>query len=459
MIRRLICLFSIAVIPFLAVRMPAQNAPGGDRKDQVYTVVIKKKPGTPPSEGADQPPLQPSGSSTPEATPNPGAGSSGVPRGKTPRTTHNAGSSPAHGSRASESNASERPPNDASGATTLVTDRVVQRTLGSERYQQVIRQLESAGPGGDGDNGRGGPASNIWFDGSALRAGNDDGLRPSGTPIFRLGGEQGSSPQPPAPVTNGSAPPVTREYSSQTIRIYGTIPGGVVLEGQAAGLGEVHDLQYDGRFNAFIFDGQYAYFMRVPPSAVAVLCRAIAQDKEERIGVSLGRTQLVYGEGLPEDSNVIWDLKLADHFLGSIVFGWKDDWTAGYQFARGFTPKADPDEKRDFAVFFVFTGFEFKIRQDELLAAKEDFFARVFPLSETRAADGGLLPDDKAISAGQTSGQYQINAEHVAKNIRYYRKEKIIDRAFAYGEVAAVLRELKRQNFDLEDLAKHVPGA
>jgi len=302
--------------------------------------------------------------------------------------------------------------------------------------------------------GRGAPTATVWFDGARARSAGDDGLKPSGTPFFHPPRLQPGNDQPP--VIDGAAHRATAQDSHQTTSLYGSIPGGVVLEGAAAGLGGISGVRYDGRFNALIFDDRAAYFMRVPPKTVAVLCRAIAADDKERVGVSLGQVELVYGK-VPPGSELAWDLKIADHFLGGIVFA-QTDWTAGYRFAGGFKPAPNRGDSFDVAVFFVFNGFQFQTRQEEVVLARAGFLARLFPLSRIRSADGGLLPDDDAISRGHMSEQYELNARHLAENIAYYRRERIIDRVFAYGEVAAVLRELKRDGFDLEDLADHIPG-
>lgn len=334
-----------------------------------------------------------------------------------------------------------------------LTNVILRRQLGSAGFQQLLGQLQSMGSA-QGDNGRGAPTANTWFDGARLRTGNDDGLRPSGTPFF-----QGHFAAPPVqqspPVTSGSARPATIQDANQTLSRYKSIPGGVVLEGVAAGIGNVSDVQYDQRFNAFIFDNRFAYFMRVPPTAVGILCRAIAEDPDGKIGVSLGSTQIVYGRA-PEDSEVVWDLKMADHFLGDIVFA-RNDWTKGYHFANGYVPQPYQGANFHVAVFFVFDGFAFTVRQQQMYPAREGFLARLFPLTNKPTADGGLEPDTSAIGNGQTFPEFQQNAQHVADNIAYYRREKIVDRMFAYGEVAA-LRELKRQGFDLEDLANHIPA-
>ncbi|MCH7584542.1 MAG: hypothetical protein IH941_05215 [Acidobacteria bacterium] len=175
------------------------------------------------------------------------------------------------------------------------------------------------------------------------------------------------------------------------------------------------------------------------------------------MGVSIGGTvELVYGK-VPKDSELAWDLKIADNFLGDIVFA-GNDWTTGYRFANGFKPEPNQEENWNGAVYFIFNGFEFQTQQEEALLTQANLEVRLVPLSDTVAPDGGFLPDEKAISRGVLPKQYELNARHVAENISYYRRERIIDRIFAYGEVAAFIRALKRAGFNLEALADNIPG-
>jgi hypothetical protein len=328
----------------------------------------------------------------------------------------------------------------------VITEHVLTRKFGSEAFQQLLGQVKSQ-ESKEGREGQGSSTADQWFDRARPRTGNDSNVHPSGTEFFK-----GSS----SAVTNGTFKPATVQDAKETTATYGSIPGGIVLEGVAVGLGDIHSVRYDRRFNAFILNDRAAYFIKIPPKSVAVLCRAIDQDEKERVGVSLGQKELVYGE-VPKDSDLAWDLKIADHFLGDIVFA-RNDWTAGYRFAGGFKPEPPAEVSYHVAVFFNLNGFRFQMRQEEIELAQANFDVRILPLSESTSADGGHLPDESAISEGRSPGQFELNARHVAENISYYRRERIIDRIFAYGEVAAFIRELKHAGFDLEDLASHIPG-
>jgi hypothetical protein len=344
-----------------------------------------------------------------------------------------------------------RGPSQAGGGPPqpYVTDQIMSRKLGPEKFQELSAKIQAIQP--DAAGGRGAPTSSVWWDKAGARTSNDDAVRPSGTRFFQ---QTTSAPEPP-PVTTGSVRHVTVEEARKTIQEYHSIPGGVVLEGTAAGLGQINSVEYDSRYNAFIVDGRAAYFMRVPPQTVAVLCRAIDQD--DKVGVSLGKTALVYGK-VPPESALAWDLKLADHFLGSIVFAEKE-WLNGYRFPGGFRPETqNSNNNTHVAVFFKFHDFDFQVQEQEIRVAREAFDAEIVPLSTAVSSEGGHLPDENAISQGQIPQAWESNARHVAENIGYYRQERIVDKIFAYGEVAAFIRALKQADFDLTDLAAKIPG-
>jgi hypothetical protein len=315
-------------------------------------------------------------------------------------------------------------------AAQLPTERVLNRKLGPEKVREILDRI---GPGG-AHPGKGSSNGDSQFDVATPGTGVDDVVVPNG------GYKRG-----------------TTQDGQETVRIYKSIPPGVTLEGVPAGLGEIRSVRYDRRFNAFILDDRAAYFMKIPPKSVAVLCRAIDQDEQELVGVGITtKKHLIYGK-MPADSDIAWDLMLADNFFGDIVFA-QNTWSVGYRFVAGFKPEPNQGEILDTAVFFNFNGFEFEIQAEEVRLTKARFDVKLFPLSRETTPEGGVLPDYRAIEQGRISRQYEANARHLAENISYFRRERIVNRAFAYGETAAFIRALKRAGFDLEDLAAHIPS-
>ena len=322
-----------------------------------------------------------------------------------------------------------------------LTERVLERNLGTQGFQQLVQRIDSMTNSAGGGAGMGAPAANTWFDVARPLTSNGETISPSGSPLFQV---------------HGSATPPTVQDAQATTGLYHGIPGGVVLEGVAAGLGPMNTLRYNPRFNAFILNENTVYFPAVPPEAVAVLCHAIESDDKERVGVSLGKVQLVYGT-VPQDSDLAWDLKMADHFLGDIVFAWRD-WSAGYNFPDGFIPEPNRGQISNIAVFFSFNDFQFTVDQQEARLTDASVNVHIYPLIASSNADGNLIPDVNAIAQGRTpSEQFAANAKHIADHITYYRKERIVDHVLAYGALAAFLRAAKQADFDLDAIAAAIP--
>jgi hypothetical protein len=445
-------IFLILLVSLSGISIASMARTDDEKQKDIYSVP-KKKPGqgsqAQPPETQQPPPTQqqPGQQQSPGQQPPPTQQQSPAqqqtPAQRQPGLQPHQGS-PQESFPQSGQHATQPPPPN-------IAEHVLSRKLGSEGLNQLLKTVDDMRV--QAGSGEGAPNADRWFDNAQPRTSDDQGVRGSDTPVFQGGRTRTSDPEP---VTSGAYKPPTVKEAQQTTNDYGSIPGGIVLEGVASGLGEIDGLRYDSRFNAFILNDRSVYFVKVPPKTVALMCRAIAQDEKERVGVSLGQVDLVYGK-VPTDSDLAWDLKIADHFLGDIVFA-QNDWTRGYRFADGFTPEPPKEESYRVAVFFKFNGFQFQTRQEEILLTRANFDAQILPLSESLSPEGGHLPDVDAISQGRIPQQFELNARHVAEHIAYYRRERIVDKVFVYGEVAAFIRSLKQAGFDLEALADNIPG-
>ena len=330
-----------------------------------------------------------------------------------------------------------------------VVERTIMLKFGSKALEQV-RAIDQGFRGIRNNDGAGGPSSHTIYDVARPRAGFPaDPVNPRPDRLMQGSFASGSTP------SVGNFRPATIESARGAVQQYGSQFGGVVLEGTGAGLPSIYKLEYNRMANALVANDRAVYFSPVSARALAILARAIAQD--ERIGVSLGSTHVVT-KSLPPESEVALDLKIADHFLGDIVFA-KPEWTRGYRFRDGFEPKPHAGNDFDVAVYFIFNGFAFAIDGEELRSARVGFDVSLVPLSNRKASDGGHLPDEDAILRGIGSAQYEENARHIARNIDYYRREKLIEIVFAYGEVAALLRATKNNGLDLVALAGTIETA
>jgi hypothetical protein len=329
-----------------------------------------------------------------------------------------------------------------------VVERAIMQKFGSPALEQ-LRAVDRSLATGKYD-GAGAPSSHTIYDLARPRAGaQPDPVAPAPNRIMQ-GGVSGA---PSAGATvSGSFKPATLESARGAVSRYGSQFGGVVLEGTGTNLPPIQKVEYNRMANALVINDRAVYFSPVSARALSTLARAIAED--ERVGVSLGSTHVVT-KSLPPESEVALDLKIADHFLGDIVFG-RPEWTRGYRFRNGFEPQKHAGDDFHVAVYFTFNGFAFSIDGDELRGAQAGLDVSLVPLSDKKAGDGGHLPDEDAILRHAGSRQYEANAQHVADNIDYYRGEKLIDGVFAYGEVAALLRAMKRDGRDLAALARAI---
>jgi hypothetical protein len=294
--------------------------------------------------------------------------------------------------------------------------------------------------------GKGAPLSSPGWDGSQPRTQNQD--------ILRVGGPQPFGPPRPV-VTVTEYVPITVEQVKQVNDTYGSLPQGVALEGTAIlYLGDKPAVHYDRRFNALVFDDRAVYFLKVAPWNVAVLLKAIDADTKERAGVSIGRTLVSYG-AVPNTSDVAATLFLVDKFLAEIVFGQRD-WSRHYLFKDGFSPETRNTGDGNVAVGFYFNNFQFDTRQGVLQLTGAGFDVKLYPVSSTPALDGGGQPDYEAMHAGRSFPEYERNARHLLSQIEYYKQEPIVQRAFDYGELTALVRALKAANVNLQALAREV---
>jgi tetratricopeptide (TPR) repeat protein len=248
---------------------------------------------------------------------------------------------------------------------------------------------------------------------------------------------------------------ISRQAAERVAGIYKSIPGGIVLEGKLGDLGSVGSVRYEPVLNAFVLDDRAAYFSPIPAHSAAVLARAI--DEDDRIGVSVDPV-VVYGM-VSKHSDVVLDLMLTDKFLAGFVFD-AEAQTAGYRLENGFNPYHANYDTAKATVLFTFTNFQFAIHDEELQLTGANFYASIVPLAARRATDGANLPDLNAISArGALSADVTnavLNATHVGENFNYYRREMIVARALAYGEIAALFRGLKDARVDLQELARRI---
>jgi hypothetical protein len=256
----------------------------------------------------------------------------------------------------------------------------------------------------------------------------------------------GTHPQRPSTITGldrqrvtGQYQPITRTQAQHVVGKYQSIPGGITLEGASPDLAFIKTVSYLPETNAFILNDDVVYLSPVAADEFLQIARALAAD--DKMGVSIGSTSIIYGQ-LPPQGSVTRNLKLADNFLGGIVFG-EADRARGYSYASGFQPLRSVIGG-NVAVYFNIHNYRFvedpsgELRRDGVTVD-----ITLVPLSRQKAADGGHGPDFDRIEKGDIPAPFVANVKHLQGNLDYYGRERIVRTTFAYGEIAAFARALK----------------
>jgi hypothetical protein len=238
--------------------------------------------------------------------------------------------------------------------------------------------------------------------------------------------------------------PITPSEASNIVGRYKSIPGGVTLEGAGNGLPLIKTVTYFGQANAFIINDDLVYLNPVSAKDFSEIAEALTKD--DRLGVSLGKIQIVYGNLRP-NSSIAWDLKIADRLLAAIVFN-TTRYLVNYKTAPGHV-----NELSSAGVAVYFNFHEYRFSEDasgELKRVGVDLKTTMVPLIEKQSGNGGLSPDFNKINRADFPESAVTNLKHLQKNIDYYARERIVRRTIAYGEAAAFARFVKANGTKLQ---------
>lgn len=239
-------------------------------------------------------------------------------------------------------------------------------------------------------------------------------------------------------------------------RFNGHIPGGVVLEG-SFDPGTLNSLIYDARYHALDLDmpsGARVVYLGVPAQDVSTLCHAIAGDNATRVAVSLVRPPRTYG-ALKRDSNVALNMFVGDHFLGAIAFGSlvaPTDLLADFRLPGGYTLEKPSGDFNPAAVMFTFTTDAYKDDGKTLQPSNNALDVLFVPLEKSNGNYVAAMSTD-------VPQEFLDNARHITDQLDYYREEPIIALMFRYAQTATLLRGLKDENVDLDQLARSIAFA
>ena len=247
--------------------------------------------------------------------------------------------------------------------------------------------------------------------------------------------------------------PVTQAAAQNIMNKYGTLPGGLTIEGEGADLSFVRSVKFLSKQNAFVINDDIVYIDPISSGEFLEIYRALQAD--DKLGVSLDTYPRVFGALNPQ-SKTAWNLLLTDRFLGNIGFGrigfiGNGQTLTGYKWMPGHL-----DLSRwglvSAHIVFTFRDFQFASLADgELSRSNMSLDSTLVPASEKKGPDGKVFPDYESIAKGtvQSSG-WVANLKNLQDNFSYYARERLLRTVIGYGEVASFVRAMKKNNVSLE---------
>lgn len=236
------------------------------------------------------------------------------------------------------------------------------------------------------------------------------------------------------------------------VKKYGSAPAGVTLEGTATGIEKLKTIAYDKDNNQFQINGTAVYKCPVERKAAVEVLRALIKD--DRIGVSLlpSEEMLTYG-AISSRSTVAETLLDTDKFLGGVVFC-RMDYVGDTELPGDYKPQHVGVREIMTAGHFNLTGFGFKKQENKYVCTSRDLQITLYPMSDKKAPDGGVLPDEEAMKAGRYEPEDVANTNHIRANIETYKKIDRVQASMDLGEIAAFYRYLRDSKVDLKALYK-----
>lgn len=233
---------------------------------------------------------------------------------------------------------------------------------------------------------------------------------------------------------------------------YGSVPKGLILEGEASGIDKITAIKYLPKENRFWLNETDYYAVPVTREILYQIVMALTRDN--RLGVSINLTdETIYGH-LEKDGITAQQLLLADRLLTAVIIGNTDD-LAGVTLPENFIPQKTLNRRYPAICVHKFFAYHFVKRENQYYRSEIKMANLLFPLANKRAVDGGYLAEN--ISAHNLE---PLDVENLA-TLRNYSQEYLqvppIKQAANIGEVAAFIRYLQHSgNLDLVALARHI---
>lgn len=244
--------------------------------------------------------------------------------------------------------------------------------------------------------------------------------------------------------------------ASVMVERYGSVPGGVILESAAAGFEPVTSVTYDKKKNVFTLNGNVTYACPISGKEFRDILQALTSD--DRIGVSLNRQegQYLYFGDFSKNGKMAETLVDADKFLTGVIFAIPEG-IGDRKLPAGFQPKAPASRPTNIVGCVNFTNYRFAKRADTNEFVRSGFSLEVIlmPVLPKKTAEGGHVPDEDALKAGQITEEDRANAKRLEElKDAFARDVELITRTVTYGEAASFARLLRDSKMDIKALVK-----
>ena len=251
-----------------------------------------------------------------------------------------------------------------------------------------------------------------------------------------------------SPSTNVSVPGVAVQAH------YGSLPKGVMFEGDAGGMDPIKSIDYDAKTKTFTINGKDTYKCPIPGREFGELLKALAKD--DTLGVSLTKVkEIVFGQ-VSAESECAKTMFECDKVMCRVIFGF-NDLLSDVKLPGNYVPKVATERPTTVAAYTLFSDFQFAKKGTEWTCVAKGMNVEVYATkgaSGTKAADGGHVIDEEAMKKGMIAPEDMANRDHIMKNRAGYMQIPIVAKTVTYAEAAAFARSLVEAKIDLAPLYK-----
>jgi hypothetical protein len=237
---------------------------------------------------------------------------------------------------------------------------------------------------------------------------------------------------------------------------YGSLPKGVMLEGEATGMDPIKSVDYDPKTGAYTINGKDTYKCPVKARDMGELIRAFQKDPDTNLGVSLTKVkEIVFGK-VPPDGENIKAMFECDRLMCQVLFGF-NDLLGGVKLPGNYVPKQATERPTTVAAYTLFSDYIFAKKGNEWTCGNVSMSVEVYATKGaqgTKASDGGHVIDEDAMKKGLIASEDLANRDHILKNKAGYMAIPTVAKVVAYGEGAAFARTLVASKIDLAPLLK-----